>query len=73
MTFGEHDIVVLTAAHPETGLRPGDIGTIVHRYDATTAEVEFTAASGDTIAVVTLPVELLRPPTANDVVAVRSA
>lgn len=73
MTFREHDIVVRTAAHPETGLRPGDIGTIVHRYDATTAEVEFTAASGDTIAVVTLPVELLRPPTANDVVAVRSA
>lgn len=73
MTFREHDIVVLTAAHPETGLQPGDIGTIVHRYDATTAEVEFTTAAGNTVAVVTLPFNILRAPTANDIVAVRSA
>lgn len=73
MTFREHDSVVLTAARPEVGLRPGDIGTVVHRYDEASAEVEFTTAAGDTIAVVTLPVAHLRAPTAADVVAVRTA
>jgi len=65
MTFRELDIVVLTAAHPETGLRPGDIGTVVHCYDNTTAEVEFTTASGDTIAVVTLPIDIRSTATAG--------
>jgi len=73
MTFREHDIVVLTAACPEASLQPGDVGTVVHRYDNATVEVEFTTASGDAIAVVTLSVDHLRAPTATDVAAVRSA
>ncbi len=32
MTFREHDIVVLTSARPDAGLRPGDVGTIVHLH-----------------------------------------
>jgi len=40
MTFREPDIGVLTAALPEAGLRPGDIGTVTHQYDGTTVEVE---------------------------------
>ncbi len=73
MTFREHDIVVLTAARPEAGLKPGDVGTVVHCYDEASAEVEFTTAAGDTIAVVTLPIAQLRAPTAMDVAAVRTA
>ena len=73
MKVREHDIVVLTAARPDAGLKPGDVGTVVHRYDDATAEVEFTTAAGDTIAVVTLPIVHLRAPTATDVAAVRTA
>lgn len=51
----EHDLVVLTRSSPEHGLEPGDMGTIVHRYeDGEAFEVELTSAEARTIAVLTL-------------------
>ena len=52
----ELETVVLTGDVAEHGLRKGDVGTVVHVYEAGAAfEVEFlTAQEGTTVAVLTL-------------------
>jgi hypothetical protein len=58
----ELDRVVLAEDLPEYRLVAGDIGTIVMVYgDGEAFEVEFITLAGDTIAVVTLPPEAVRP------------
>ena len=53
--FDELDTVVLTHDISEYGLKRGDLGTVVHCYnDKKAMEVEFVAASGKTIALLTL-------------------
>lgn len=53
--FDELDTVVLTHDIAKHKLKRGDLGTIVHLYGSEKAiEVEFVAASGKTIAVLTL-------------------
>ena len=42
-----------------SGLTVGTIGTIVLEYDGKSFEVEFFSENGDTIDVVTTPIELL--------------
>lgn len=58
----EHDLVVLTRALPEDRLEAGDVGTVVliHR-GAAGYEVEFTTLTGETVAVLTLPSDAVRP------------
>ncbi len=58
----EHDTVVLTSDVPEHGLTRGDVGTVVmiHADDAG-YEVEFVTLEGETVAVVTLAAEKVRP------------
>lgn len=57
----EHERVVLTAALPEEGLVPGDVGTVVHVYaDGVAYEVEFVALDGHTAAVSTVEARCLR-------------
>ncbi|MDW8309424.1 MAG: DUF4926 domain-containing protein [Verrucomicrobiales bacterium] len=58
----ELDDVILGCDLPEHGLRAGDLGTVVlvHR-DGAGYEVEFTALNGDTIAVITLMPNEVRP------------
>ena len=58
----EHDLVVLTRALPEDRLEAGDVGTVVliHR-GAAGYEVEFTTLTGETVAVLTLPPDAVRP------------
>ena len=58
----ELDDVILACDLPEHGLNVGDIGTVVlvHR-DAAGYEVEFTSLDGETIAVVTLLPNQVRP------------
>ncbi len=57
----ELDRVVLTKDVAEYGLQTGDIGTVVHCYsDDLAYEVEFLAASGRTVAVLTLEKEDVR-------------
>lgn len=58
----ELDRVILTTNLPEYGLKQGDIGTVVlvHQNGAG-YEVEFITLNGETVAVVSLYSEQLRP------------
>jgi hypothetical protein len=68
----ELDDVVLTRDLAEHGLGAGDIGTVVlvHRGHRG-YEVEFTALDGETIAVVTLMADQVRPARAGEIAHVR--
>jgi len=71
--FHELDTAVLLRELPEAGLRPGDLGAVVHVYGVEAVEVEFVTASGRTQALQTLPVNDLRPVRDDDLLAVRTA
>jgi hypothetical protein len=66
------DDVILACDLPEHGLSNGDIGTVVlvHR-NAAGYEDEFTALDGDTIAVVALMANQVRPVQAGAIAHVR--
>ncbi len=70
--INELDDVILTRDVPERGLSAGDIGTVVlvHRNEAG-YEVEFTALDGETIAVLTLLPEQVRPANSREIAHVR--
>ncbi len=72
MSVNELDTVVLEHDLPEHELRRGDVGAVVHRYDAATVDVEFVRASGRTQAVVRLPIDAIRPLGDGDLPAVRT-
>jgi hypothetical protein len=58
----ELDTVVLTRDIPELSLVKGDVGAVVHSYaDGEAFEVEFVAAEGKTVAVLTLSGSDIRP------------
>jgi hypothetical protein len=60
--INELDVVALTHALPDQGLAIGDVGTVVHVYkDGQAYEVEFMTLTGETIAVVTLDADAIRP------------
>ncbi len=68
----EIDTVVLTRDFPEYGLSHGDIGVVVHCYKGDTAyEVEFVTGKGETLAVVTLEKNDVRPMLPNEILHVR--
>ncbi|MCU0649339.1 MAG: DUF4926 domain-containing protein [Gemmatimonadaceae bacterium] len=72
------ETVVLMRDVPESGLRVGDLGAIVHLYGAEAEsepeaiDVEFVTASGHTQAVQLLRPSDLRAVRDDDVLAVRS-
>lgn len=69
----ELDIVVLSHDLEEFELEKGDIGTAVHVYDGGTAyEVEFVTGEGETIALVTLTPDDVRPMGERDILHVRT-
>jgi hypothetical protein len=58
----ELDLVVLTRDLPGENLRAGDIGTVVLVHQGGTGyEVEFSTLGGQTLAVVTLAADDVRP------------
>ena len=60
--ISELDRVVLTSPVPEHGLTGGDVGTVVMIHgDDEGYEVEFMALDGETLAVVTLEANQVRP------------
>ena len=71
--INELDDVILTSDLPEHGLSAGDIGTVVlvHR-NAAGYEVEFTTLDGETIAVLTLMPDQVRPTNSGEIAHVRS-
>lgn len=78
MTFDLFSRVVLTEEVPGENARPGDVGTIVeeHRDSAGNVigfEVELFSASGETLAVVSVPVDAVRKPSSSDRLTTRVA
>lgn len=70
--INEHDCVVLTQDLPDTGLKSGDIGTVVHIHPGEKGyEVEFMTLAGETVAVVTLSPCQLRTIARTDVAHAR--
>jgi hypothetical protein len=57
----ELDTIVLTTDLPEHGLSVGDLGTVVLMHKHGGYEVEFMTLDGETIAVVSLSPEQVRP------------
>lgn len=69
--YQEHDVVMLRRDLPASGLREGDVGAVVGVYAAGGYEVEFTAADGDTVDVVTLGEGEIRPRRRREILHVR--
>lgn len=61
MMFKELDRAVLATDLPEHGLSAGDLGTIVLVHGQDGYEVEFVTLEGETLAVVSLHSNQLRP------------
>jgi len=57
----ELDNVVLTVDLPDHHLKSGDLGTVVLMHGTEGYEVEFMTLGGDTVAVVSLSTEQVRP------------
>ncbi len=56
------DSAALLVDKPEPGLKAGDGGTVIHVYgDGEGYEVEFTTLTGQTLGVLTLTPEEVRP------------
>ena len=67
MTFEMYGDVILTRDVPESGLRAGDVGTVVERHampgiSEEGYSIEFFDMTGNTVGVVTLPASALRLP-----------
>lgn len=70
--FSELDVVVLNRDLPEYRLQSGDVGTIVMVHDKNAGyEVEFVTLVGETVAVVTLPADFVRPIGEREIAHVR--
>jgi hypothetical protein len=57
----ELDLVALARGLPEHGLKAGDVGTVVLLHKDQGYEVEFMTFGGDTVAVVTVEKDEMRP------------
>jgi len=68
----ELDCVVLERDLPEHGLKSGDVGTVVLVHADAGYEVEFMTFRGETLAVVSLAEDQLRPVHRNDIAHVRT-
>lgn len=68
----ELEDVILACNLPEQGLAQGDIGTVVLVHEKGKGyEVEFTTLDGETIAIVTLAAEQVRPSKPKEIAHVR--
>jgi hypothetical protein len=69
--YSVHDVVVLRRDLPASGLNEGDVGAVVGVYRSGGYEVEFTAADGATVDVVTLAGDDVRPRRRREILHVR--
>jgi hypothetical protein len=73
MTIREHECVVLTEDLPGTGLKAGDVGTVVHIHAGGAGyEVEFVTLAGETVAVTTLSPAQIRTIARRDIAHARA-
>lgn len=64
--------VVLTTNLPECGLQAGDIGTVVMVHQAGKGyTVEFLTLNGETVAVITVAADQIRPIRTNEIAHAR--
>ncbi len=70
--MNELETVVLTHDVPSARLEMGDVGTVVHRHDKDGFEVEFVSGAGETLAVLTLSGDDLRPIAGREILHVRA-
>jgi hypothetical protein len=69
----EHDCAVLTQDLTAEGLKAGDIGTVVHIHEGGAGyEMEFMTLAGETVTVVTLLPDQLRPIARREIAHVRA-
>ena len=69
----ELDRVVLTVDLPDVGLKQGDIGTVVLIHQGGAGfEVEFMTLDGETVAVVSLLANQVRPISRKEIAHVRA-
>ncbi len=68
----ELDSVVLTIDLPDYSLKRGDVGTVVLDHQGRGYEVEFATLDGDTIAVVSVSAEQVRPIGEREIAHVRT-
>jgi Domain of unknown function (DUF4926) len=76
VAFEMYGDVILTRDVPQSGLRAGDVGTVVERHvvrgiSEEGYSVEFFDMTGNSVAVITPPARTLRVPTAADRPTVR--
>jgi hypothetical protein len=76
MTLALFQRVVLAQDLPNEGLRAGDVGVIVEAYAASGNvpegyEIEFYSASGQTIAVVSVPATAVREAQPDEILSTR--
>lgn len=68
----ELDTVVLSHDIDEYSLKAGDVGAVVHCYENGAAfEVEFVTSGGETVALLTLTQEDIRPMQGREILHVR--
>ena len=71
-TMHELDTVVLVRDVAEHGLKQGDVGAIAHRYGEGEAfEVEFVTGEGETVVVMTLERDDVRPMEGREILHAR--
>jgi hypothetical protein len=68
----ELETIVLTTDFPDHGLKAGDLGTVVLVHAAGGYEVEFMTLEGETLAVVSLAPDQLRPVGPRDIAQARA-
>lgn len=68
----ELDNVVLTVDLPEHRLKKGDVGTVVLLHDSRGYEVEFMTLGGETLAVVSLSRDQVRPVARREIAQARA-
>ena len=70
--FKENDTIILKSDIPNKGLQAGDIGTIALVHETGDGyEVEFVNLDGETIAIVSLTSNEMRPTSKKDIPHVR--
>lgn len=78
MRIEEHDRAVLTRDLPEEGFAAGDVGTVVSVHEGGEGKdpagytLEFFSVDGETLDVVTVPAEALRPASGHEVLHSRT-
>jgi len=74
----EHEVVVLTRDLPDEGLRAGDVGVVLLAHPGRDGvppgyTVEVTTVTGETVAVVDLAADDVRPAARRDIRHARAA